>query len=106
MLKNAIEEVIFYIKHYSLPLSILLTCDAWLSVVTDFEALASFYTWFQKFAEVVSLVYDVKRGCEVCGEQITHGETRNKKNDFLRFPSFFFFLQLIGKFLWQQGNWL
>ena len=65
MQKNAIEEVIFYIKHYSLPLSILLTCDAWLSVVTDFEALASFYTWFQKFAEVVSLVYDVKWGCEV-----------------------------------------
>ena len=34
-------------------------------------------------AEVVSLVYDVKRGCEVCGEQITHGETRQLNGKFL-----------------------
>ena len=31
-------------------------------------------------AEVVSLVCDVKRGCEVCGEKRTHGETKIEAN--------------------------
>ena len=72
----------FYINHIHTPWKIVcVITDLFISSIFDFHKNSkNFYIDIHDFknsrAEVVFLIYDVKRGCEVCGEQITHDETR------------------------------